>query len=423
MADYFNEARESIIDILNGMRASLHSAPTHRHGVDEQLFIASSIERLRVLTRHAFDTGPIFSNIEDLARLREEVVGLKTHQLFAEFGSKRWKPIGPSRNDKGSRYRNRSLTNAQAIDFVLTLLEDFERERNEITSFADPAAMLAAVRLRELVPAQKVAPAQFEFRDEVLRVRHTQAATAKADEGNVAAAKATLAEQGRTILDGLRQSNCDRRLLEQFEALQRKLESDVDIVQLGIANLTCNEMRLEFEQELSSSLSAMLRSHSASISLYVAQFPDWQRFTSNAANVELDEDDIRETKAVAESIADQLSEMPDRVDPEVPRTIRFIANAIANPKQTTKRAAFAVLRTLENLIASTLEFTTNFAGNLLSQTASKTADVTSSILARTVAVVLTSATVLTPVFAKFGDTIWVKSAIELVQKQIHGDTK
>jgi hypothetical protein len=40
------------------------------------------------------------------------------------------------------------------------------------------------------------------------------------------------------------------------------------------------------------------------------------------------------------------------VDPQVPRSVELLAEAIRDPRQASKRAVFGVVRTLENLIGT-----------------------------------------------------------------------
>src|SRR3546814_3666204 len=89
----------------------------------------------------------------------------------------------------------------------------------------------------------------------------------------------------------------------------------------------------------------MFNAYSASVSLYVAQFPEWDQFTQKAAAIDLDEDDIAEVDIAAGEIISALTQNPSLADPEVPKTIAFVRQFLSFPGGASKRAAFAMIRT------------------------------------------------------------------------------
>jgi hypothetical protein len=189
-------------------------------------------------------------------------------------------------------------------------------------------------------------------------------------------------------------------------------------------NIGVEAMCSAFEAELPDALRGMMLGHTRGISMYVAQFPDWQKFSENAASIELTQDDIRGVSETAKTLVANLEQHPEIADDEVPKTIRALQKLIDNPALATKRAAYAVLRTIENLVAKTFEYFTDF----LDKTAKKTVECLSG--AASVAIVVTlmklalaGALGISPLSAKITDTAWVKAAAEIVERQIEALTK
>jgi hypothetical protein len=175
-------------------------------------------------------------------------------------------------------------------------------------------------------------------------------------------------------------------------------------------------MALRFDDELSNTVSARLRSHLNSVAAYVAQFPEWRRYTENASIVELNESDVRKSVVVADDIIEHLDTVPDLVDPEVPRTIKLIREAITDPSRAAKRISYALFRTLENLFSKVFEHVAAFASDFTSQTSTRLAKWGS----RTVAGVLIGAMVgwagaLTPIYERLPDSSWLKPALSIVR--------
>lgn len=74
--------------------------------------------------------------------------------------------------------------------------------------------------LKKIVPAQKIAPAQFEIRGGRLALAKNKNKTSPDDASNVLAAKEALKAGGERILSQLEHSNCDKRLIENVHNLQ-----------------------------------------------------------------------------------------------------------------------------------------------------------------------------------------------------------
>ncbi|WEA27818.1 MULTISPECIES: hypothetical protein [Rhizobium] len=275
----------------------------------------------------------------------------------------------------------------------------------------------ASRRLNIIVPDDVVSPVRFDFVESKLVVAHTAAIADQSDASTVAAARAALIEQGDRVLENLRQSNCDRRLLEAFEKLHEKLTHEEDVVQLGVLNISCEHMAADFKDELSTAVGSMVRAQSAAISLYVAHFPQWRTFSEKALLLELSPEDIAEVKSAALRISDQFERDSQNIDEEVPKTIRYFASLIDDPFKASKRTGYALITSLENLLAKLFSIASEF----LSETVSKTSKALSTwtarvIVAFVVSTALNTGAELSPIFRRFQTTAWVQRATEILDK-------
>lgn len=271
--------------------------------------------------------------------------------------------------------------------------------------------------LDRIVPRQQVAPIQFEIVDGRIVVASRAPKTAEADRANIQSALEYIRGSGEQLLNNLANSNCDRRLLESVTELHSQLMSEGNIVKAGLTNMACRVMGAQFQAELPDAIVGMLNSYNASISLYVAQFPEWEQFTQKASLIDLDEDDVAEVDIAAGEVVAALTENAALADPEVPKTIAFVRQFLAFPGTSLKRAAFAMIRTIENLVSSIIRYSMNF----LSKTAENVVDAGSKAASKVIigllGLALMSATGIGPAAMRAGAP-WVKQAAEIVQKQI-----
>lgn len=274
-------------------------------------------------------------------------------------------------------------------------------------------------RLRQLLPAQKIAPVKFDFKAGRLIVVNQPAKTDPEDKANANAAREQLVQNGQRLLDELARSNCDKRLIETVERLHTQLETAQNIIQLGILNIGCDMMCGQYEAELPDALAAMLHAQTVGVSLYVAQFPEWHKFVEHAAELELTSSDIERIARTAKELVRELQLNTDVVDIEVPLTIARLSEFLANPRGASKRAAFAVLRTIENLVSRIFSYGAEF----IDQTVKKTIESMSTNASKVVVIGLLTLAVsgasgLAPIASRVPDMSWIRNAVELVQKQI-----
>lgn len=115
----------------------------------------------------------------------------------------------------------------------------------------------------------------------------------------------------------------------------------------------------------------------------------------------------------------ELYHNKDVVDPHVPASLRLLSQAIDDPRQSSKRAVFGVIKSLENLVGAIF---VGFGGLLgaaysgLKDGVKTTVKVTSATLLLIVAVKLASS--LSPSITKLAQPNWMQHAAKIVEKAL-----
>ncbi|TIL49671.1 hypothetical protein [Mesorhizobium sp.] len=312
------------------------------------------------------------------------------------------------------------LTSGTSVFDAISYLASELREgiaEPELALVTSPIVGADVQALRKAVPAQKLAPVSFDIVDGKLIVSKQEASPLVEDAPIAAQAKEQLLDRGKHLLDELHRSNCDRRLVAELERLQEQLSSPRSVIELALTNVAFGAMAKSYEAELPAGVSALMQVHTAGVSMYVAQFPDWQRFTENAASVELDNTDIEAISAKLTEVIEATKKDTRIADPDVPRTLHYLSDLVHQPGKTSKRAAMAVVRTLENMVIRLFRF----GADVFEQTLTKSTGSISTALARGLAVALltlglSAASSLTGLSSKIGGMNWIEDAASIVSK-------
>jgi hypothetical protein len=304
-----------------------------------------------------------------------------------------------------------------------TALEAIGELVDRLTEFAAPSGANSAQRelfqLRSIIPAQKIAPAQFEIRNDRLTVRKHVSDARDEDAGGIESARSQLQANGDKIIEELERSNCDRRLLSNIQHLQAQLVDETDAIKIGLTNLSCEFMCSAFDHELPSAVSSMLKAHTRGVQLFVGQFPEWNRFLENAATAHLENSDVDALRTASEHLIGSLQSKPDVVDPEVPRTLAYLTQLLENPGSTAKKAAFAVLRSMENLISLVFNYGAEFGQKTMSKTIESASTHASRLIVITLlTIAVGGAASIGPIASKVPEMTWLQTASEIVKKQL-----
>lgn len=206
-------------------------------------------------------------------------------------------------------------------------------------------------------------------------------------------------------------------MLEVVEGLQCKLESEQDIIQLGMMNISCEAVCKAFSDELPTAVSSLIHAHTVGINMYLAQFPDWQRFMENAASIEFTQEDAETLIGVAELLSAKLRASPELAEIEVPKTFEFLRQMVTDPKGTSKRVVFALARTIENLIASVFRYGAEFIGGTAEHVSKVGQKVAAGML---IAMAIGASAQAAPAISKLSDAQWVHEATKIMQSQLEG---
>ena len=238
------------------------------------------------------------------------------------------------------------MTAAELLDFyVADVAAYIEEYRASLPPPPSPAELIV-----ESVPQQKLGPARFEMIDGIVRVQHQAAVNDGLDARNAEAARSELLSSSQNMVGFLAGSNFDSRLTATIEDIRTRLEVKQDIIQLGIAAISAQMVCEEFEEELPGIWGAKLRAFSIGIGMYVSQFPEWGRFSENAALAEFNPGDVKKLYSSGMELVTGLRTAVSVVDPEVPQTLAFLFEVIKDPRRAIKRTVFAAMRSIENFV-------------------------------------------------------------------------
>ena len=194
---------------------------------------------------------------------------------------------------------------------------------------------------------------------------------------------------------------------------------DANVIRLGLSNIGCEMMCDAFKNELPVAVTSMLQAHTRGIDLFISQFPDWNRFVENAAATQLATTDVDDLRDAAAKLIVRLQNEPDLVEPEVPKTLSRLNELLTKPSSSAKRAAFAMLRSIENLVSKVFSYGAEFLDQTMSKTIAGASSITSKVLmAGLLSVALSGAVTISPVAAKVSEMQWLKKAVQLVEEQL-----
>jgi hypothetical protein len=367
---------------------------------------------LRASRRHEFATVTI--QLRGFRKDLDFLVRLSGFRAYAH--STHLRQIGPMPRDRGRGgpfgvffEREQRLTVADAVDALVAFFNDAPKE------ITDVSPQQELLELEKMIPDQRVAPLQFEIRNGVLSLA-TTAGPLAADASNVESASDELRRQGDSLLDQLKNSNCDRRLIDGVTHVHSQLQDDLNPVKLGLSNMHCSIMCEAFNRELPDAVASMLQAYTRGIDLLVSQFPEWNRFIENAASAHITANHVDLIEQTATRLIEDLERTSETVvDPKVPRSLVEIRKFLRKPGEAGLRGAFAVLRSLENFFSKVLAECVRGA----EETLRKTVDGLSSAVSKALIVLaITGAISLSPIASAVPELGWLKVAIEVLQKYI-----
>lgn len=270
----------------------------------------------------------------------------------------------------------------------------------------------------KIVPAQKSAPMKYAVVNGKLQLKRQSARVSAEDRQMVSQGRAALQDDANSIIQSLAGSNADPRFLAAFGEIRDVLAADSDVIRLGMLSVSCNSLVTRFHEQLPDIVGAKLDAFDTNLGMFVSQFPDWRKFIENAASTEdLSREEIRAIFNVGQDLAEKLQANDELVDPRVPKSLKLILEAIRDPGKASKRAVFAAVRTLENLIGTIILgfggfFGAGFAGAKEGLKASSKIAAIALILG----VAANSAANLAPSATKLVKSDWLEKAASAIKK-------
>ncbi len=208
-----------------------------------------------------------------------------------------------------------------------------------------------ATRLRSITQPQKPGPLEYQVRRDAFAIKHRASVAPDADKANVGSARTVLLDQGRGLLLAFEQSNQDPRVTAMMREAVERLEGQHDTIALGMANIGVQSLIGVLANELPDPVIAQLRTFCVGVGMYLGQFPEWTRYAENAAMADFTSDDVDTVHAAGLELVASLRQAAPVVDDEIPRTLRWMLEAMRNPGKTSMRAVFGVIRSMENLVS------------------------------------------------------------------------
>lgn len=391
--------------------------------IDFSLVIERQKLNLRNLPKNALPDSliaiflPVVSHVDDQPPLLSILDKTAMTVQFSASAEARW-PV-EVRNFVNS-IRGLQITEALSLARAVFLeggTSDFFDLMGEVSE--EQSSSINGQRLRTLAPTQRLAPVWFDVVNGRIVIIDQPASAGLDDNTPLQETHDFLMGESEKVLSELQGSNCDRRLVDNFRQLTEQLRVNDNPIKLGAMNITSSFMTIQFKDELPDAVFAAMSGVTQNISMYVAQFPEWVTFSENAAAAEIDGDVVSQIRESAEKLASDLESAPDLADPEVPRTIRLLEEAATSPQIAGKRAIFALVRTLENLVSAVARF----GGEIISDTASETKRRVSKTIGAGIAVALFAATIngasaLLPAAERLSELAWLRPALEIMQKEI-----
>lgn len=327
------------------------------------------------------------------------------------------------------------LSNSHFVEFVANRIVDpydpkrttFRTRVNDLTtSIRDDMDAFEAIRhlggksseaLRGVTPAQKDGPIEFVFDRGILRIQHRIASAGDHQKVNAENARLALLATSQTLLKHLAEGNHDKRIATLISEAMVLVHDRRDVIALGLNSIALSLLAADDDGEMAGPVLAQLRALNAGIGMYLAQFPEWVRFTESAAAVEFTPDDVDVVRRAGEVLLADLTKASTIVDPEVPRTVRWILGTLSAPKTALRRAVFASIRMIENFVSVVY---TTFSGWLDAANTGVKKTMTAAGAAASGVLLLLAATkvaeMVSPTATQTIQSAWLKDAADIVRQ-------
>lgn len=369
---------------------------------------------LRAVTRrHERESGYQPYLLSEAKNLISEVLMSEAFKRFFDRRYRRFPESNSQQNQISLELEVEEESIGRALERCHKALSGVELQ-GQVSELTDHSGIIDAARLHRIIPDQKIAPSQFAIVNERLEIL-PQVADPLAGAGDLAAAaREEIIKDALDIQNDLELSNCHPKILKRFETLKEYICTNADIVRVGIAALTCKSMISQFGSEIPDGTLAVMRSHFQAVDMYLGQFSEWQEFCANALVVEIDNNSLEVLERATNAVAKVLQEHEILSDPQVPKTLLYIREALLEPRQSAKRVGYAAVSTLENLISCIFNYTVDFLDGL-TRKAIKTAAYSVGGVVGLGAVGLLGAELIAPVVGQVPTSQWILEMLNIIK--------
>lgn len=312
-----------------------------------------------------------------------------------------------------------TFSSGNALHFLVESLRAATNDQPFIDRSLDIREEEDVESIRKSIPVQKISAAQFDVIDGKLVVSDQRNTPKESSIDPASQGLDTLLDQASRLIDSLNKSNFDIRLKEKLEDIQEILKSNSNAIKLGLENIVCRAMTGALRDELPEAVAAEIEGFSTGIAMYVAQFEEWQIFVQNAAEAAISEESRESLTGFVSKLLSEFSFYKDVVDENVPKTIKFLSDLVRDPKLTSKRAAFAFIRTIENLIIKSFSLVIETFSKTAEKSSEKISEMGSTIITRClIAVGIVSALGIMPISSQVKGMEWINGAYRVINEQI-----
>ncbi len=214
--------------------------------------------------------------------------------------------------------------------------------------------------------------------------------------------------------------------LQRYTTAMGTTLEELQVIRLGSIGIRLQaEAEAYFEDgrdplsaEQRGALNALLALHG----LFIRLAPEWREFIEEAEAALITPQALADAVDSVAPLATEMEKSPDAFDPEIPTTLRFVADTARKIGGTLKVAGLALVRILGNVLSATGRFLLDMARKTLTKTSDQVSDAVAKSLAVTVSgAIIAAAIPLSSLSQHFPDMFkWLDPLLKVVMQYFGG---
>ncbi len=241
----------------------------------------------------------------------------------------------------------RRLTAARVLNLIIDVCNLPVREDEEELDWA---------ALEAMVPSQQIAPLAFLVQGGVIRRIKPFTMLETSDRANISMSLELILQKGEELLADQGLDNYERRLRQSIRAIHTDLRDEESPLKVGLENIGLEKLLSSLSDELTSSAFGAILGYMTMVETHIAQFPEWQMFSSKSMELKADQANIDTLVEATEFIVGQTSNYPDIAEPDVPAEFEFLLSLVHREQVVQARAIYCLAKSLENFVAAVLTY-------------------------------------------------------------------